>query len=113
MKRKIKKVVSFFDRLSMNFNRMMAIPAGYFGSSRKSEKPGPGKARAIARIAEHRAAQAERLKDAPAPQITRQQRRAEDRYQKRRFSLTAVQQAHINMTGEMPDYPRTTFVNNR
>lgn len=104
--------MKFFDLLAHNFNRLMNIPVGHFGSSRKSDKPGPGKARAAARLAAHRADQAERLKDATEPLFpSRQQRRAEERYQKRRFSLTASQQAHINMTGEMPTYSRKTFVN--
>ena len=113
MRRNIKKVTNFFDRLSMNFNRMMGIPEGIFGSARKSNMPGPGKARAIARLAAHRAAQAERLKDAPDPQETRQQRRAFKRRNDKRFTMTASQNAFFNMKLDMPKYPRTTFFNGR
>lgn len=103
--------MKFFDILSSNFNRLMGIPVGYFGSGRKSDEPGPGKARAAARLAAHREAQAKRLKDAPAPQETRQQRRALKRWNDKRFTMTASQQAAYNATGEMPKHPRTTFVN--
>jgi hypothetical protein len=101
--------VKFFDILSSNFNRLMGIPVGYFGSGAKSDKPGPGKARAIERLAAHRKAQAERLKDAPAPQETRQQRRAQDRQRAKTMTMTAAQRASLNFTGQFPEYPRTTF----
>ncbi len=103
--------MKFFDKLAANFNMLMGIPVGYFGSGAKSDKPGPGKARAIDRLAAHRKAQADRLKDAPAPEKTRQQRRADLRRWDKMAKPTATQAAHINMTGKMPTYPRTTFVN--
>ncbi len=42
------------------------------GTSPRSAEPGPGVIRARDRLAAHRKAQAERLKDAPAPELSRQ-----------------------------------------
>ena len=62
------------------FNRLMGgIPSGDFGPSQSSPVPGPGVLRAAERLKAHRVAQAERLKDAPVPDQSRQVKRWEDR----------------------------------
>lgn len=49
------------------------------GTTPRSSEPGPGAQRAAARLAAHRKAQAERLKDAAGPVMTRQQERHQAR----------------------------------
>ncbi len=66
---------AFFAGLARNFNQMLKIDPGAFGSSPKSAKPGPGVQRARAREAAQRAAQAKRLAAAPEAADTRQVRR--------------------------------------
>ena len=61
--------------LAHNFNRLLDISEGYFGSSPRSPQMGAGEQRAIARLQEHRKAQAERLKDAKEAPPSRQQKR--------------------------------------
>ena len=65
----------FFYRLALNFNALLGMDPGHFGRSPRGE-PGAGVIRARERLAEHREAQRERLKDAPPPKVTRQQVRS-------------------------------------
>lgn len=73
----------FFGALAANFNALLMIGPGHFGASPRKEpgasprkEPGAGVLRARERLEKHRAAQRERLKDAPPPKVTRQQVRS-------------------------------------
>lgn len=66
---------SAYQRLALNFNRLMGILDGSFGRSSRGA-PGAGVLRAFARLQKHRAEQRERLKDAPPAVVTRQQLRS-------------------------------------
>jgi hypothetical protein len=72
-------VKAFFASLAQNFNRMLRIDPGAFGSSPKSAKPGPGFRRARAREAAQRAAQTNQLAAAPKAAESRQVRRQKAR----------------------------------
>ena len=58
------------------FNRLMGISSGDFGRSQKNPVPGAGVLRAAERLQAYRVAQAEHLKDASPPKVTRQQVRS-------------------------------------
>lgn len=90
---------------------MMAIADGLAGRRKHKRTEGAGVWRARERINAERMAQAERLKDAKPPIFTRQQRRAADRHEVKRMSMTPTQEAYLNMHGKMPIYPTSTFVN--
>lgn len=66
-------------RLAPIFNSLLGIEVGHFGASPRASEPGEGVKRARARLAAHRKAQAERLKDGMDEVVTRQQSRAEER----------------------------------
>lgn len=99
------------SKLAPAFNMLMGITPGFFGSSPRSSEPGAGEKRARDRLTAHRNTQAERLKDAEPPVVTRQQRRAEQRKQEKQLRLTPAQTAFVHRTGKRPTYPKATFVN--
>lgn len=74
----------------------------------KHPAPGAGIARAKARLAAHREAQAERLKDAAPPVMTRQRRRQSERYDS--HFETPTQRAYRAVKGQLPTHPKSTFV---
>lgn len=103
--------MNLMTSLGRAFNSILSVALGDGYQTRGFLEGGGGVQRARARLDAHRKAQAERLKDARWPLMTRQQARAESRRWMKKNIPTAVQRAFFAVNFDWPSYSRRTFVN--